>query len=116
MQALQSKEATMERRRYPRWGWDAQLHGIYVDESGRRLVETLQAVDISRGGLGAIGDRRHEIGQHFVVGLPEPSGRTRYVHAKVVRCWLEKDGPHMGMQFSNLPENLGYWLNSRLAA
>jgi hypothetical protein len=110
------KTVVVDRRRHPRWGWDAQVQGIYVNEEGRRVVETLQAVDISRCGLGAVGKQAHLVGQHIVVGLPEPTGRIRYVHARVVRCWQEQDGPHIGMEFSKTPENLGYWLNLRLAA
>jgi len=105
-----------ERRRHPRWQWKAELQGICVDPQGRRAVETLQAVDISKGGLGAVAPRDHSVGQHFVLGLPQPSGRTHYVHAEVVRRWHGDDGTHMGMQFSDTPVDLGYWMNIRLAA
>lgn len=108
--------AQQERRRFPRWSWNAQLQGIYVDSDGRKIIEMIQAVDISKGGLGAITHDEHDVGEHFVLGLPEPSGRTRYVHAKVVRCWRDAAGPHIGMKFSNIPANLGHWLNIRLAA
>ena len=107
---------TQERRRHPRWQWDAQVPGIYVDSEGNRVVELIQAVDISKGGLGAITPGEHEVGDHFVIGLPEPSGRTRYVHARVVRSWSDEDGPHVGLEFSKVPENLGHWMNMRLAA
>jgi len=105
-----------ERRRFPRWSWETQLQGIYVDSDGRKIVEMIHVVDISKGGLGAITPVEHDVGQHFVVGLPEPSGRTRYVHARVVRCWNDDSGPHIGMKFSNIPADLGHWLNIRLAA
>lgn len=110
------KREIRERRRFPRWNFDAQLQGIYVDSDGRKIVEMIQAVDISRGGLGAITHDEHQVGEHFVVGLPKPSGRTQYVHAKVVRCWDDEQGRHVGMKFSNVPADLGQWLNLRLAA
>jgi hypothetical protein len=105
-----------ERRRFPRWSWKAELQGIYVDSEGRKIVEMIQAVDISKGGLGAITRDEHDVGQHFVIGLPQPNGRTRYVHAKVVRCWNDQNGQHVGMKFSDIPADLGHWLNIRLAA
>ena len=111
-----SQRGVQERRRFPRWSWDAQIQGIYIDSDGRKTVEMIQAVDISKGGLGAIISGEHQIGEHFVVGLPQPCGRTRYVHAKVVRCWNDDEGSHVGMKFSNVPEDLGQWLNIRLAA
>lgn len=92
------------------------MQGIYVNSEGRKIVEMIQAVDISKGGMGAITRDEHDVGQHFVIGLPEPSGRTRYVHAKVVRCWHDEAGPHVGMKFSDIPADLGHWLNFRLAA
>lgn len=105
-----------ERRRYPRRSWDAQLQSIYINSEGRRIIEMIHVVDISRGGLGAVTRDEHEVGEHFVLGLPEPSGRTRYVHAKVVRCWNDNAGPHIGMQFTDIPADLGFWLNVCLAA
>lgn len=111
-----SKTRTSERRRFPRWQWDTRLHGIHVDSDGKCTVETIQTVDVSKGGLGAITPHEHEVGQHFVIGLPEPSGRLRYVHAKIVRCWNDTIGRHVGMEFSDLPVDLGHWMNQRLAA
>lgn len=105
-----------ERRRYPRWKWNAELQTIYVSSEGRRIIEMIRVVDISKGGLGAVTRDEHTEGEHFVLGLPEPSGRTRYVHAKVVRTWNDDTGPHIGMQFVDVPADLGVWLNSCLAA
>lgn len=108
--------AVQERRRYPRRSWNAEVQSIYVTTAGRRVVEVIRVVDISRGGLGAITRNDHDVGEHFVVGLPDPSGRTRYVHGKVVRSWNDQNGPHIGMQFSKVPADLGLWLNACLAA
>ncbi len=111
-----TQESVQERRRFPRWTWDAQLQSIYIDSDGRKIVELIRAVDISKGGLGAITRYAHTIGEHFVLGLPEPDGKTRYVHAKVVRSWDDEEGSHVGMKFSNIPADLGHWLNVSLAA
>lgn len=105
---------TMEKRKYPRWTWRAELQGLFVDENGHRVVEQLQAMDISKRGLGAIGQRFHQIGQKFIITLPEPDGRSRYVHAKVVRCEISEDGPRLGLEFYDSPADMGNWLNSRL--
>jgi hypothetical protein len=83
------------------------LQGIYVDFEGRKIIELIQAVDISKGGLGAITRASHNVGEHFVLGLPEPDGKTRYVHAKVVRSWDDNEGSHVGMKFSNIPRIWG---------
>ena len=107
------RKPEIERRRYPRRDWRADLQGICVDPEGRRAVERFQAVDISKGGLGVIGERDHSIGQHFVVCLPSPTGGSRCVHAKVVRCWEDKFGAHLGMKFTDVPDEVAC---SRLAA
>ena len=108
------KFSNMEKRKYPRWTWHVDLQGLYVDENGHRVVEQLQAMDISKRGLGAVGQRLHRIGQKFIITLPEPDGRSRYVHAKVVRCEIQEDGPHLGLEFYDFPTDLGSWLNSKL--
>ena len=103
-----------EKRKYPRWTWNAELQGLFVDKNGHRVVEQLQAMDISKRGLGAIGQRSHQIGQKFIITLPEPDGRSRYVHAKVVRCDIGESGPRLGLEFYDTPTDLGSWLNYRL--
>jgi len=109
------KIGNMEKRKYPRWTWHADVQGLYVDEQGHRVVEQLQALDISRRGLGAVGSKSHRVGEKFVITLPEPDGRNRYVHAKVVRCNMKDDGAHLGLEFNDFPTELGAWLNVRMS-
>ena len=106
----------IERRRYPRRDWEASLQGICVDPGGRRVVESFRAVDISKSGLGVISGRNHSIGQHFVVCLPSPTGRTRCVHAKIVRCWEDQVGAHLGMKFTDVPAEMAHYEITRMAA
>lgn len=105
-----------ERRRFPRAEWQAELPVIFFDAAGRRIMKTLKTVDISRSGLGMLSERDHYVGQHFVLCLPEPTGRTRYVHARVVRCNRQHDRTRLGLEFNDRPSDLGCWLNTQLAA
>lgn len=107
---------TAERRRFPRAQWEAELPVIYLDAKGRRVMTTLRSVDISRSGLGVLSGGEHNVGEHFVLCLPEPSGRTHYVHARVVRCIPQEDITRLGLEFSDTPSDLGCWLNARFAA
>jgi hypothetical protein len=113
---MEQLQRPIERRRSPRWSFQADLTGLTVDADGRRSVETLKGVDISKTGLGAIATRDHYVGQHLVIGLPEPNGRTRYIHGRVVRAHPGQTGQRLGIQFSDNPCDLGCWLNRRLAA
>ena len=107
-----------EKRRHQRRQWLPKLSGVFVSDDGRRMVEQLQGVDISKGGMGIAGSQEHPVGTHLIVNLPENNRRNRYVHAKVVRCWKEKSEIRMGLEFDNSPNDLVMWSNpgARIAA
>ena len=63
-------------------------------------------MDISEGGMGIAGLRKHPVGTHLIVNFPEHNGRNRYFHAKVVRCWVEESQTRMGLEFSDSPEDM----------
>jgi hypothetical protein len=114
MQQRTEQSINTERRRFHRWHWQADIQGICLDSRGRRVIETLKTLDISRCGMGAMSSHPHAIGQNVVIGLLEPSGRTHYVHATVVRCENDEQGTRLGLEFKDSPAYLGYWLNERL--
>ena len=75
-------------------------------------MENLLAVDVSDGGVGVVSQRLHAVGQMLLILLRGQAGR--YVRAKVVRCWQEGDGVHMGLEFDRVPPQSGYRLKSSL--
>lgn len=89
-----------ERRKHPRTRLSMMLHGIRLDPDGGDVRDTLQMVDISRGGMGAVVDRRLRPGQRIVLCLPmHPDGQRRNVYASVVRCQKASEGYRVGLEF-----------------
>lgn len=92
-----------ERRRHPRTRLSMVLHGIRLDPDGGDVCDTLQMVDISRCGMGAVADRWLYPGQRIVLNLPTgPNGQRRNVYASVVRCQKVKEGFRVGLEFNLL--------------
>lgn len=76
------------------------LHGIRLDPDGGDVCDTLEMVDISRGGMGVVTERWVYPGQRIVLSLPlHPDGRRKNVYATVVRCQKGQQGYRLGMEF-----------------
>ena len=92
-----------ERRRHSRTHLNMMLHGIRLDPEGGDVHDTLQMVDISRGGLGAVSDRWLYPGQKILLCLPlHPQGVRKNMYATVVRCSKGADGYHIGLEFDRV--------------
>ncbi len=90
----------IERRRFPRTRLSMMLHGIRLDPDGGDVCDTLEMVDISRNGMGAVADRWLYPGQRIVLCLPvHPDGQRRNVYATVVRCKKAREGYRIGLEF-----------------
>ena len=77
------------------------LSGIRLDPDGD-LMESLQMLDISRGGIGAYCARSFYPGQKIVLCLPQTSDRgRRNVYASVVRCGQMEGGYRVGLHFDS---------------
>jgi hypothetical protein len=91
---------TMERRRYPRTNIQMKLQCIRLDPDGGDVVDLIDTIDISRGGLGAYCDRPFYPGQRILVCLPMTTvGGRRNVHGSIVRCRVTEDGYNVGICF-----------------
>ncbi len=76
------------------------LHGVRLDPDGGDVQNTLQMVDISRGGMGVISERWLYPGQRLVLSVPlHPEGVRKNLHATVVRCRSVREGYHIGLEF-----------------
>jgi hypothetical protein len=95
-----------EKRRYRRRQWLPKLSGIFISDDGRKMLEQLQGMDISEGGMGISGSQEHPVGTQLIINLPEHNGRSGYVHAKVVRCRKENSQIRMGLEFNDSPDDL----------
>ena len=102
----QQKPLNTEKRRHQRKQWRPRLSGMFVSDDGRKMVEILQGIDISKSGMGIAGSREHSVGTHLIINLPEHKGQSKYIHAKVVRCWKEESQIRMGLEFDDLPNDL----------
>ena len=66
---------------------------MFLDPDGPRILDHLDAVDISKGGIGAISEHRYYPGQRVLTNIPcagESSHRNMY--ATVVRCKRDREG------------------------
>lgn len=100
-----------EKRRHRRRQWTPKLSGMFVSPDGKRTIQHLRGVDISEGGMGIAGQIPHPVGTQLIVNLPERNGRSRYVHAKIVRCWegagagQKESEIRMGLEFNDSPDD-----------
>lgn len=98
-----SRYQPSERRRHPRTQLNMTLHGIRMDPDDGDIKDTLQMVDISRGGMGAVCERSLYPGQRILLCLPmHPEGQRKKVYATVRRCRKIDEGFHVGLQFDNV--------------
>ncbi len=97
-----------ERRRHSRTRLEMRLKGIRLDPDGGDVVDTLNMIDISRSGLGAVSDRGFYPGQRMVLCLPlsHENGR-RNVYATIVRCSHADSGYRVGLAFDT--SSVGTW-------
>ena len=97
-----------ERRHYPRTHLQMKIQCVRLDPDGGDVVDTLETVDISRRGIGAISDRAFYPGQRLLLCMPltSMSGR-RNIYATVVRCRREEEGHSVGIEFDGA--SLGLW-------
>ncbi len=92
-----------ERRKHARTQLHLMLHGIRLDPDGGNVQDTLQMLDISRTGMGALSDRYLYPGQRVVLCLPlHPDGGRRNLYAAVVRCQKGQEGFRIGLEFDHM--------------
>jgi len=85
-----------------------KLQCIRLDPDGGDVVDFLETIDISRGGLGAMCDRPFYPGQRILICLPLTSmGGRRNIYATVVRCRQEEQGYSVGVEFD--AASMGLW-------
>ena len=78
---------------------------------GGDILDRLDVVDVSAGGMGALADRSFYPGQRVVLSLPRTQeGKKRSIHATIVRCRQKSQGFHIGMRFD--ASVISSWANS----
>lgn len=106
-----------ERRRHPRTQIHANITGIRLDPDGGDVVEQLQMVDLSRGGMGAITDHPYYRGQRLVVCLPGmDNGARRNMYATVVNSRQTEEGYRVGFAFDCASLAAAGFVGARAAA
>jgi len=90
-----------ERRFHPRTQIRMPIHTIRLDPDGADLVEQVQMVDISRGGMGAVANRAFYPGQRLLVRLPAPGMAVRSITAIVRRCDKRDQQYRIGLEFDH---------------
>ncbi len=99
-----SKEtiSVAERRRHPRTQVNMSVRCIRLDPDGGDVVDNLEVLDISRGGIGALSDRSLYPGQRLIVRVPHSGdGEFRSINATVVRCRHRNEGYRVGLMFES---------------
>ncbi len=100
---LEQENKLQERRRHSRTHIQMRLDCIRLDPDGEDIVDSLQTLNISSSGIGAIAQHRFYPGQRVLLCLPLTSiGGHRNVYASVVRCRQERDGYNVGLKFDSI--------------
>ncbi|NQU74804.1 MAG: PilZ domain-containing protein [Planctomycetes bacterium] len=90
-----------ERRQYPRTQLNLPVQVIRLDPDGEDLVEQIEMLDISRGGIGAMCSKMFYPGQRLVLSLPARGMGVRRVCGIIQRCTKQQDRFHLGIQFAH---------------
>ncbi len=92
-----------------------KIQCIRFDPDGGDVLDALETIDISRGGVGAMSERFSYPGQRVLLCMPLTSLRgKRNIYATVVRCRREEQGYKIGLEFDTA--SLGRWAESVPAA
>ncbi|HDZ20927.1 hypothetical protein LCGC14_0276570 [marine sediment metagenome] len=82
-----------ERRRHPRTQIRMEMRCVFLDPDGPRILDLFEAVNISKGGVGAISDHRYYPGQRVLTSiLRAGESKQRNIYATVVRCKPDREG------------------------
>jgi hypothetical protein len=106
----------VERRRHPRTMVQMTLRGVRMDPEEGEIIDSLQMMDISRGGMGALVDRAAYPGQRFILCLPlSDKGGRRNVYATVMRSRQTEGGCHVGLRFDNFANDAWVGVSTAVA-
>ena len=94
-----TEAAVAERRLHPRTQIQMAVQAIRLDPDGGDLIEQLEMVDISRGGMGAVSSRAFYPGQRVVLKLPGMGMSVRSVCGVVRRVAKQDERYRLGIQF-----------------
>jgi len=104
-----------ERRQFPRTRLQIKIQCVRFDPDGSDVVGSLETMNISRSGLGAMSERPFYPGQRILVCMPLTSvAGQRNIYATVVRCRPEEEGFNIGMEFDRA--SVGTWHGETRAA
>jgi len=90
-----------ERRLYPRTQVQMRIQVLRLDPNEGDLVDQIQMVDISRGGIGAISNKPFYPGQRLVMKLPAPGMDVRSLCGVVRRCDRRGEQFMVGVEFDH---------------
>ena len=91
-----------ERRRHTRTQIQMRVDCIRLDPDGEDIIDSLETLNISSSGIGAISQHRFYPGQRVLLCLPLTSvGGRRNVYASVVRCRQDREGYSVGLEFDS---------------
>ena len=99
MMVLDSSPA--ERRRFPRTQVSMSVQAIVLDPDSGDMVEHLDMVDISRGGIGATCSRPLYPGSRVLLRMPAPGLGVRRLCATIRRCQKTDNGYLLGIEFEH---------------
>lgn len=99
MTAMEMSSA--ERRMYPRTQLQMTVQVLRLDPQEGDLVDHLQMIDISRGGIGATSKKAFYPGQRLVLKLPAPGMDVRSLCGTIRRCRKHDDSFVIGIEFDH---------------
>ena len=106
---LETTKTGIERRRHSRASVHIGVRCIRLDPYEGDVIDKVDMVDLSRGGVGVVSDNWYYPGQKVVVCLPAAAEHgKRQIRATVRRCLSrQEDGYHIGFEFDH--NSLNAW-------
>ena len=96
---MTAKTNFSERRLHPRTQMHMPVQAIRLDPDAGDVVEHMEMVDISRGGMGAASSTSFYPGQRIVLTLPAPGLSVRSVCGIIRRCVKQEGRYRLGIEF-----------------
>jgi len=90
-----------ERRLFTRTQLQMRVQVLRMDPYEGDLVDNLQMVDISRGGIGTLSDKPFYPGQRLVLKMPAPGMDVRSITGVVRRCQRKDEKFVVGIEFDH---------------
>ena len=98
---MTKKHYPSERRMHPRTRVNMSIQVMRMDPDAGDLIDQVEMVDISRGGIGLVSDKSFYPGQRLVMKLPATGMDVRSICGVIRRCERRGESFQVGVEFDH---------------